>query len=388
MAEGESFSLKRFNGALEKGSDPMAEKKTQPKGAFIVVEGLIGSGKSTVAKELAGELDLEYMVTLPAEFKATFDLLENDPAMLEARHALFFSSLCRVAKIINEKIEQGEMVIIDSWIYRTQATHSALGSTLNLKPPTWFPQPDVKLLLTCSDEIRLSRVAARGRESGYWKSRCEEKSEEILDWYRKNVKGLVEVNVDRDLALIRGELISKVRPTVRKKRELMKAKEGPASRKFLIADLEALDADIVQNQAHIKEAKDMGQEATEQSSESWHDNYNFEESQRQLKMHMNNLGRLSNMREKAEVVTPVEDPLSVEVGTHVHYTIVGAEGVESVHVGSFAVGEVNRAKGFISYDAPRVAGLIGGKRGDTRTIRLDAGDTPVVIVDIKRSELI
>ena len=163
---------------------------------------------------------------------------------------------------------------------------------------------------------------------------------------------------------------------------------SPASQKFLFADLEALDADIVQNQAHIKEAKEMGQEATEQSSESWHDNYNFEESQRQLKMHMNNLGRLSNMREKAEVVTPAENPLTVEVGTHVHYTIVGAAGVESVHVGSFAVGEVNRAKGFISYDAPRVAGLIGGKRGDTRTIRLDAGDTPVVIVDIKKSDLI
>ena len=44
----------------------MADKKTQPKGAFIVVEGLIGSGKSTVAKDLAVQLDLEYMVALPA----------------------------------------------------------------------------------------------------------------------------------------------------------------------------------------------------------------------------------------------------------------------------------------------------------------------------------
>lgn len=366
----------------------MADKKTQPKGAFIVVEGLIGSGKSTVAKELAGELDLEYMVSLPLEYKTAFDSLENDPAMLEARHALFFSSLCKVAKIINEKIDLGEMVIIDSWIYRTQATHAALGSTLNLKPPAWFPQPDVKLLLTCSDEIRIGRVASRGRECGYWKSRCEEKSTEILDWYRKNVKGLVEVNVDREFSLIRGELISKVRPTIRKKRDLMKAKEGPASRRFLLNDLEALDADIVQNQAHIKEAKDMGQEATEQSSESWHDNYNFEESQRQLKMHMNNLGRLSNMREKAEVVIPTDNPELVDVGTHVFYTIVGTDSVDSVHVGSFAVGDVNREKGFISYEAPRVAGLVGGRRGDTRIIRLDSGDTPVIIIDIKKSELI
>jgi len=366
----------------------MADKKTQPKGAFIVVEGLIGSGKSTVAKDLAVQLDLEYMVALPAEYKSTFDFLENDPDVLEARHALYFSSLCRVARIINEKIEHGEMVIMDSWIYRTQATHLVLGSTLNLKPPPWFPQPDVKLLLICSDEVRLSRVAARGRASGYWKSRCEEKSSEILEWYRKNVKGMVEINVDRDLDLIRGELISKVRPTIRKKRDLMKVKEGPITRNFLQDDLDALDADIIQNQGHIKEAKDMGQEATEQSSESWHDNYNFEESQRQLKMHMNNLGRLSNMREKAKLVIPVENPETVDVAVHVFYKIVGTEEIDSVHVGSFTVGDINRKKGFVSYDAPRVMGLIGGKVGDIRMIRLDGGDAEVLIVDIKKSELI
>ena len=51
---------------------------------------------------------------------------------------------------------------------------------------------------------------------------------------------------------------------------------------FLQPDLESLDAQITLMQSRIRAVKLEAQEGTEQSSESWHDNYVFEESQRQL----------------------------------------------------------------------------------------------------------
>jgi thymidylate kinase/transcription elongation GreA/GreB family factor len=368
----------------------MAAQATATKGAFIVVEGLTAVGKSTLVEQLASELDLEIGVVQPPEFKGAVGLLEDDQMALEARHALFFSAICLAARKIDEMLLEGKMVIVDSWVFRTQATHLSLGSTLALKIPAWFPQPDVKILLTCDSSIREERIQQRGTPSGYWKAQCELHTEEILAWYHKNIKGLVEVDTNRSIELVMGELISRVRPTVRKKRELFKSKvsEENLKRKFLQPDLDALDEDIVQCRALIKEAKDMGQEATEQSSESWHDNYNFEESQRQLKMHMNNLGRLSNAREKAEVVSPGNEINTVDVGALVEFKIVGTEKTADAHVGSYLVGEQNRIKGFMSYDAPRVAGLMGSKVGETRRIQLDGGMTDVVITAITRSPLL
>ena len=366
---------------------------SQPKGnqgIFVVLEGLTGTGKSTFTWELANELDMVVVDAQLPEFKAAQNLVENDIEALEARHALFFSSLCLAAKKVNELLREGQMVICDSWIYRTQATHLSMGSSLGFKIPAWFPQPDIKILLTCDDEKRSARIIARGTSSGYWKNQCESHSEDILAWYRKNIKGLAEVDAGREMDLVKAELLAKVRPTVRKRREFLSSKVTAeiANRKFLQSDLIALEADIEHCQRLIKEAKEMGQEATEQSSESWHDNYNFEESQRLLKMHMNNLGRLSNAKEKAEIVVPSEVFDVVAVGAAVEFVVAGSGRTEKIHIGSYLVGEENRVKGFMSYDAPRVAGLLGAKVGDSCKIQLDSGFTDVTITSISRSSLL
>ena len=66
-------------------------------GAFIVVEGLTGVGKSTLVNRLASDLDLEVCPIQVAEYKPAANLLEDDKMALEARHALFFSALCFAA---------------------------------------------------------------------------------------------------------------------------------------------------------------------------------------------------------------------------------------------------------------------------------------------------
>lgn len=384
----------------------MTMKKSQ-RGVFVVIEGLTGVGKSTAAASLADALDMQFVAVFPEEFRPAQDLLENDPSSLDARYALFVAALMVSARRINELLDAGEMVVVDSWIYRTTATHTAMGSKLSFKIPTWFPEPNVKILLTCDEAVRKNRIRARGRTSGFWKTKCEEFSDEILLSYRKQMKKLVEISVNppeidpnkvmiddnktpeqRSKERALAELLSKVRPLVKKARDVNKAVEVPETRKFLAVDLAWLDEQIEDNKEQIRIAKELGQESTEQSSESWHDNYNFEESQRQLKMHLNNLQRLSNAKEKAELVEPLANSEVVTVGCVVS-TRSGPTGpVNDLHVGSFMVSDTLRQLGMMSYESPAVADLVGRRVGDRAVIRTDAGDQEVEIIKISVSPLI
>lgn len=67
-------------------------------------------------------------------------------------------------------------------------------------------------------------------------------------------------------------------------------------------------------------AKHEAGESVEQSSESWHDNFTFEESQRQLHMLLNHLGGLSIQCERAVLVEIPTRPERVEIGTRVLFT--------------------------------------------------------------------
>lgn len=388
------------------GAANMSFQKNK-RGLFVVIEGLTGVGKSTAAAALSDALDMEFVTVFPHEFRPAQDLLENDPTALDARYAIFVAGLMVSARRINNLLDAGESVVVDSWIYRTIATHTAMGSKLSIKPPSWFPDPDIKILLTCDDAVRKQRIAARGRSSGYWKSKCEDFSEEILSSYRKQMKKVIEISVDspktdptkvviddnkspdeRSKENMVNQILSKVRPLVKKVRDAHKATEIPETRKFLAVDLAWLDDQIAENKEQIRVAKELGQESTEQSSESWHDNYNFEESQRQLKMLLNNLGRLSNARERAELVEPGPNPDVVGVGCKVEVRDESSPKAWELHIGSFMVSDTMRNIGMMSYESPAVSDLLGRKVGDRASVRTDDGDVSVSILSIEISSLL
>ena len=147
-------------------------------------------------------------------------------------------------------------------------------------------------------------------------------------------------------------------------------------RYFLQSDLDDLDDLIDDVRAQIRRVKLEAQEGTEQSSESWHDNY----AQRQLKMLLNHLGGLSNARENAELVTAAPDSEVVAIGSRVKLRMNGH--TDEIYIGSYMVGVRLRDKEYVSYEAPLAAGLLGARVSEKRTVEIGGKNVEIEVLEI------
>jgi len=154
---------------------------------------------------------------------------------------------------------------------------------------------------------------------------------------------------------------------------------------FLEEDLRHLDQAIDEVRRQIRRAKHEAAESVEQSSESWHDNFTFEEAQRQLRMLLNHLGGLSKQRERAVVVEVPTRPERVEVGTKVVFTGLG-DGTETMILGSANVGTVLGDLGAVSYLSPVGSLLLGAAAGETRTGTVSGRSVTLRIVSVGAAE--
>ena len=155
---------------------------------------------------------------------------------------------------------------------------------------------------------------------------------------------------------------------------------------FLYPDLEDLNLEIERVQEHIRETKLASQEGTEQSSESWHDNYIFEEAQRQLKMLMNHLGGLSRSLERSVVVDPPDTPECVEIGATVTFFIKEERRSDTFSIGSYMVFDRLRDLDFISYETPIAVILNGARVGDERVGEIGGKPVTLVVQDIRSAQ--
>ena len=153
-------------------------------GKFVVIEGLTGSGKSTTAKALSERLRATYLDPIDDIFGVPRRALDSDTYQLEARHALYFAAILYSSSIIKRIRATGKSVVVDSWIYRTNATHMALGSQLKMSIPLDLETETCSFFLDCPESIRLSRKVNRGQAEGFWKAACESRSQEIIANYK------------------------------------------------------------------------------------------------------------------------------------------------------------------------------------------------------------
>ncbi len=152
------------------------------KGVFIVLEGIDGTGKSTLSKKLKAWLEERGReVVLTAE--PTDDWLgiavrranseELDP---RTESLLFTADRCQHTLRIEELLKQGKVVICDRYYgstvaYQGAALEEDMGDNavswlLNLNGPV-VRHPDVTILLTSDPQVAMRRVGNRGELSKF-----------------------------------------------------------------------------------------------------------------------------------------------------------------------------------------------------------------------------
>ncbi|MFI2204724.1 hypothetical protein ACH47Z_28830 [Streptomyces sp. NPDC020192] len=145
-----------------------------------MLEGLSAVGKSTVSPLLAERLDATLIPTLLPEFETVRKGVDRTRLVMPRLHFWMMTNYA-VSETVREHVRSGQDVVVESYFYRTLATHAALGAS-QLPEINWDHAlaPDMTVLLTVDEPVRQERLAERERQHGlsYW-SRREESNVEV-----------------------------------------------------------------------------------------------------------------------------------------------------------------------------------------------------------------
>lgn len=152
---------------------------------FIVLEGIMGSGKTTLAKMLADKLSGVYYNT-PASFREMRPVADEGLS-LEARYHFYLSLNLQVSSEVSELLKK-KPVICDKYIWSTFCYHKTRGLNLANFPQLDILMPDFCFLIFCENGIRLERISRRDPTNDYSKDfarqemerRCWEEFKRVL----------------------------------------------------------------------------------------------------------------------------------------------------------------------------------------------------------------
>lgn len=128
--------------------------------AFVSIEGLSGSGKTTVSRMLATSLGAQWYTTPPALFRPIRGLVEQKATPL-ARHLFYFAGIAQASAEIEEILEH-QPVVCDKYAATMLAYSRACGVSVEAPPRALVIEPDFAVLLEVPTSLRFERVEARG----------------------------------------------------------------------------------------------------------------------------------------------------------------------------------------------------------------------------------
>lgn len=118
---------------------------------FIVVEGIDGSGKSTVAAEVAKMIGGVLLRTPPQEFDAIRPIFDGDVS-LGSRFLFYLLGVACVSDAAKKALTTSH-VVCDRYVASTFAYHEALGLDIKVDCGNFdLIEPDLAFLLTIADE--------------------------------------------------------------------------------------------------------------------------------------------------------------------------------------------------------------------------------------------
>lgn len=134
------------------------------RGRLLVLEGLDGVGKTTVAMLLAERLSATLLSTPDASLRGARGMIDNlyshSP---EAAHLFYASCVAHASERAEEETSRGRDVVLDRYWLSTWAYDHVRGARLRLGELTRrLRAADFTFLLTTADEERRRRLAARG----------------------------------------------------------------------------------------------------------------------------------------------------------------------------------------------------------------------------------
>ncbi|KJS55276.1 hypothetical protein VM98_14035 [Streptomyces rubellomurinus subsp. indigoferus] len=164
------------------------------RGAFITLDGLSASGKTTVAPLVAALVNGVHLTddTLPTfpRMRAEVDA----SGVLPARFHWWMMANHIKSETARALTESGRTVVVESYFPRTVATHRAMGHDCAPEYPSESLVPDVAILLEVDEQVRRDRIRRRAERGAlsYWHQREEPNVAESTRVYR--AFGLVRVD--------------------------------------------------------------------------------------------------------------------------------------------------------------------------------------------------
>jgi dTMP kinase len=128
---------------------------------FVALEGIDGSGKTTVCTQLCKKINAEMYKTPPFPFSDLRDLVDKS-VNIKSRFYFYLSSVMHASSEIVELLKQ-KNVVCDRYILSTLCYHRAADAFLNSFDENKLDilQPDFTFYLDADYDVRVKRIAYR-----------------------------------------------------------------------------------------------------------------------------------------------------------------------------------------------------------------------------------